>query len=115
VSKNLFYDVLILGDQDDAHSPVAFGTTEGVYLVDFLDKPCLVLEVPFGWFHGLQDAGDQSVLICFLPLTPQGVAVVAVVAVVADHLFTFVGNMGTHGGHPLQRVESLIFFLSLGR
>jgi hypothetical protein len=48
VFKDLFYGVLILDEGDDAHLPVALGASEGVYLVDFLDKPCPVLEVPFG-------------------------------------------------------------------
>ena len=59
---------------------------------DFLYQPCPVLAVPLGWFIGLQDGRHQSVLICLLPLTPTDVGVVAIVS---NHLFSLVGNMGT--------------------
>ena len=72
-----FYDLGVLDERNHAHRPLTLGAGEGVNLVDFLDEPCPVLAVPLGWFIGLQDARDQSVLVCLLALTPTDVAVVA--------------------------------------
>jgi hypothetical protein len=105
VLEDLFYDFPALDEGKDAHLALASRAGKGVYLVYFLDKPRPVLAVPLGWFIGLQDGRDQSVLICFLPLTTTDVAVVAIVS---NHLFSLVGNMGTHGGEPLQRIKGLV-------
>ena len=105
--EDLFYDFLALNESDDGHRPMALGTSQRVYLIDFLYQPCPVLAAPLGWFIGLQDARHPSVFICLLPLTPTDVAVVAIVT---NHLFALVGNMRTHGGEPLQRIKGLLVF-----
>ena len=48
--ENLFYDVLVLNEGNDAHRPVTLGAREGVYLVYFLDKSCPVPEAPLSFF-----------------------------------------------------------------
>jgi len=102
-----FYDLGVLDERNHAHRPLTLGAGEGVNLVDFLDEPCPVLAVPLGWFIGLQDGRDQSVLVYLLALTPTDVAVVAIVT---NHLFALIGNMGTHSSEPLQRIKGLLVF-----
>jgi hypothetical protein len=107
VLENLFYDGFGLDKGDDSHRPMALGTRQRIDFIDSLYPPCPVLEVPSGWFLGLQDARYQFVLVCLFALTPTDIAVVAIVT---NHLFALIGNMGTHGSEPLRRIKGLFVF-----
>jgi hypothetical protein len=67
----------------------------------FLNEPRPVLPVFLRTFVGFQDAGD-TVVFGFSPFSSGNITVVPIVP---DHLFPPVGDMGTHGGQPLQSVE----------
>jgi hypothetical protein len=111
VFEDLFYDIFGLNESDDGHRPMAFGTRQGIDFIDFLYHPCPVLAVPLGWFIGLQDAREQSVLVYLLALTPTDVAVVAIVT---NHLLTLVRDMGAHGCQPLQGIKDILLFSVFG-
>jgi hypothetical protein len=76
-------------------------------VANFLYDPCPVLATPFGGFLGLQDADDQSVLVCLFRLTPTDVAVISVIA---NYLLALVEYMGTSGGQSLDGFKGLLVF-----
>ena len=51
------------------------------------------------------------VMILFFPLAATDITIEAVIT---DHLFPLVGNMGAHGGQPFERVKYFLFLAVLG-
>ena len=69
------------------------GTAKGVSFIYLLDQPCPVFPVFTGRPVGFQDRGDEFIVVLLFPLAP---GYITVVPIIPDHLFPFVGNMGTH-------------------
>ena len=102
VLEDLFDDLVIFDEADDPHGPLTSGAAERVDFVDFLNQPGPVFSVRLQIFVHLQDTGNQ----CVLPgLSVPSAANIAVIAVVANHLFALVRHMGTQGRQPVEGVK----------
>ena len=66
-------------------------------LGNLLDQPILI---PIGFFVFIwfQDAGNEDILIFLLTKSPGDVTIKAVIA---NHLFPLVGDVGGHGHQPI--------------
>jgi len=103
--ENLPDDLCVFDEADDAHGPLALGTNQRINFIYLLNQPRPVFSESFIAFHRFGHGGDDIVRACLFPSTPRDVAVIAVVS---DHLFAAVGDMGTHRRQPVQSREGLL-------
>jgi hypothetical protein len=76
--EDLLDHFFIFDESDDSHLPLAFGTGQGINLINFFesawpslfDTPLRSFPAP-GW-------GDQSILGFLLPLPPRNITVIQV-------------------------------------
>ena len=107
--EDLFNNLLVLYERDDAHLALTFGASKRIYLIDFLYKTSPIFSVLFGWSVWFEGGGNHTVLVLFFPFSAW---YIAIMAIISDHLLSLVGVMWSHGRQPFQGIKDL-FLLSV--
>ena len=106
------YNLRVFDETDDPHGSLTFWADQRFDLVYFLNQPrpifpeCLFVTLRF------DDAGHKIITLFFLSFTPCDIAVIAIVA---HHLFAPVRDMGTHRRQPFQGREAFACLFVFGR
>ena len=89
---------------------MALRADQGINLLNLLKQPIPVFSVLLKATLRLQDRGNQVNDV--FPLA-NATGTVAIVAIIADHLFSLVRDMRCHGRQPFEGIEDLLNLLNV--